>query len=92
MWTDVGEHLPADKKLRWIHDHLLEPGVSIGLHEHVDDEEYYYVLAGSGTLIMDGEEHPVQAGDLAAVYPGGRHGIKNTSDQTMRLLVISINQ
>ena len=91
-WTDVSANLPSERKLQWLHDHTLEPGVSIGIHAHHTDEEYYYVLSGSGIMTLDGEEQPIETGDLSAIYPGGTHGIKNTSNKVMRLLVISIHR
>jgi mannose-6-phosphate isomerase-like protein (cupin superfamily) len=36
-------------------------------------EEYYYVLSGSGTAILDGREHPLAAGDFLRLPPGTTH-------------------
>lgn len=81
--------LPA-RRLRFVHDDVLAPGVSIGVHAHRDDEEYYYILSGSGTMHLDGVEHSVSAGDITAVYPGGVHGLVNDGDQDLRVIVFSI--
>ncbi|MGY8826167.1 MAG: cupin domain-containing protein [Candidatus Latescibacterota bacterium] len=70
---------------------VLAPGVSIGIHSHKDDEEYYYILAGAGTMSLDGEDFRVAAGDITAVYPGGDHGLLNDGDQDLRVLVFSIS-
>ena len=73
--------------VRFIHDDVLAPGVSIGVHWH-DHEEYYYILSGEGTMTLDGERFPIAAGDLTAIYPGGSHGLENTGATEMRILVI----
>jgi uncharacterized cupin superfamily protein len=77
--------------LNYIHDDVLPPGVSIGAHRHTGDEEYYYIVAGQGVMTLDGERIDVQAGDITAVYPGGQHGLENTSAGDMRIIVISVS-
>ena len=91
-WTSVlaGEDLQG-KHLRFFHDDVLAPGVSIGVHRHEDDEEYYYIVSGSGTMTLDGERFPVEAGDITAVYPGGEHGLENDGDEDLRIIVISVS-
>jgi quercetin dioxygenase-like cupin family protein len=37
-------------------------------------EEYYYVLSGNGTAILDGREHPLAPGDFLRLPPGTTHG------------------
>ena len=46
----------------------------------------YYVLDGSGTVSLDGSEHPVQKGSLVHIPPGVIHGARGR----MRVLVIGI--
>lgn len=76
------------RHLKFIHDDVLAPGVSIGVHTHADDEEYYYIVEGEGTMTLDGETFAVRAGDIAAVFPGGQHGLANTSDADLRIIVV----
>lgn len=47
----------------------LPPGAESVAHDHTDDgaEDVYAVLAGSGWVIVDGEEVPVQPGTFIAV-------------------------
>lgn len=78
------------RHLRFMHHDVLPPGTSIGLHPHRDDEEYYYVLRGRGEMTLGEVVHPVGPGDLTAVYPGGRHGLANTGDEDLEILVISV--
>lgn len=90
-WTEV--LAPGDlpgRTLKFIHDDVLPPGASVGAHPHPDDEEYYYVLSGEGEMILDGKPHPVGAGDVAAVFPGGRHALRNVGQAPLRFLVICV--
>jgi oxalate decarboxylase/phosphoglucose isomerase-like protein (cupin superfamily) len=90
-WTTVldGRDL-AGRRLNFIHDDVLAPGVTIGVHTHTDDEEYYYVVSGHGVMILDGERHEIGPGDITAVYPGGEHGLENSSEGDLRIIVISV--
>ena len=84
----LGDDDLKGRHLKFIHDDTLAPGVSIGVHTHADDEEYYYIVAGEGTMTLDGETFTVRAGDIAAVFPGGQHGLANTSDADLRIIVV----
>jgi mannose-6-phosphate isomerase-like protein (cupin superfamily) len=75
--------------LRFLHDDVLPPGASIGVHQHTH-EEHYYVLSGRGTMVLDGKSHPVGPGDVGSVYPGGSHGLVNNSPEPLRLIVIGL--
>ena len=76
--------------LRFIHDDVLPPRTSIGIHRHEDDEEYYYVVSGSGVMVLDDKKYTVNAGDITVVLPGGQHGLENTTDEDLRVVVICI--
>jgi quercetin dioxygenase-like cupin family protein len=45
-----------------------------------------YVLEGSGTVILDGVEHPVSKGSLVHIPPGVVHGARGR----VRVLVVGI--
>lgn len=44
-------------------------------HQHVD-EEFLYVLEGSGTWFLNGKEIPAKTGDVLYTAPNDLHGIK----------------
>ena len=56
------------------------------LHYHKRSTELYYVLDGSGSVILDGAERPVAKGSLVHTPPGVVHGARGR----MRVLVIGI--
>ncbi len=55
-------------------------------HFHKRSTELYYVLDGAGSVLLDGVEHPVQAGSLVHIPPGVVHGARGR----MRVLVVGI--
>lgn len=65
----------------------LPPGTSIGVHEHADNEEIYFIVQGSGTMTTNGERFRVTAGDLIVNKPGWCHGLDNDSNSTLNVLV-----
>jgi len=79
------------RRMRFIHDDILPPGVSIGVHKHTEDEEYCYIVSGSGTMTLDEQRVEVVAGDITAVFPGGIHGLENTGTADLRVIVISVS-
>ncbi len=48
-------------------------------------EEYYFVLAGHGTAVLDGREYPLNAGDFLRLPPGTTHGFI-TGDEPLEML------
>lgn len=70
---------------------VLAPGVSIGEHRHgADEEEYYLVLDGRGTMRRGDEQFEVAAGDLVRNPPGGSHGLTNTGEDDLRIFVFEV--
>lgn len=65
----------------------LPPGSAIGVHSHWSDEELYYVVEGQGTMTVDGEESAVGPGTASLCKSGGSHGLANTSEGVITLLV-----
>ncbi len=77
--------------LHFIDVAVLAPGTSIGRHRHApDEEEFYLVVEGRGTMWRDGEEFAVRAGDLIRNAAGGAHGLVNSGERDLRLFVFEI--
>ncbi|HLI15531.1 MAG TPA: cupin domain-containing protein [Acidimicrobiales bacterium] len=47
-------------------------------HVHERTEECFYIIAGEGLFVLDGERHLVGPGTIVFAPPGTRHGIFNT--------------
>ena len=59
---------------------VLEPG-----SHHT--EECYVILRGRGTMTLAGEKVEVEAGTFIHLPPWCEHGVENTGDETMEILI-----
>ena len=55
--------------------------------QHVN-EEFQYIIEGSGTWFLNGKETPIQKGDLMYAKPWDMHGISNTGKDTLKFFVM----
>jgi mannose-6-phosphate isomerase-like protein (cupin superfamily) len=65
----------------------IPPRASIGLHEHGDNEEIYFIVSGHGTMTVNEEQIAVSKGDLIVNRRGWTHGLANTSNEILKVLV-----
>jgi uncharacterized cupin superfamily protein len=90
-WREVLDSQdPGGGRIQFVHDDVLPPGTSIGIHRHNGEQEYHYIVSGCGVMTLDGNEYEVSDGDITAVFPGGAHGLENRSDRDLRILVICV--
>lgn len=66
----------------------FEPGQAHSLHAHAGLDKLYHVLEGEGVFLLDGQELPMQAGDLLVAPEGVPHGVKNNGSE--RLVVLAV--
>ena len=55
-------------------------------HQHAD-EEFLYIVEGSGEWYLNGKTSPAKTGDVLYTAPNDMHGIKNTGSKTLRFFV-----
>jgi mannose-6-phosphate isomerase-like protein (cupin superfamily) len=55
------------------------------IHRHAP-EQCYYIIRGSGLMIIDDETQEVGQGDAIYIPPNVAHGIKNTGDGVLEYL------
>jgi uncharacterized cupin superfamily protein len=69
----------------------IAPGEGIPEHdEHArDQEEVFYVLSGSPTLVIDGEGHPAPAGTFARLSPEHSRTVRNDGGAPASVLIVS---
>ncbi len=61
----------------------LEPGASIGYHEHDTGSEIMYILQGTGTALYDGVEEILEPGMCGYCPKGHSHGIANAGTEDL---------
>ncbi|MEG0750587.1 MAG: cupin domain-containing protein [Oscillospiraceae bacterium] len=66
----------------------LEPGCSIGFHEHIGDTEAYYILKGNAEYDDNGVTTTLQKGDVTFTDDGEGHAIKNVGDSTLEFMAL----
>jgi uncharacterized cupin superfamily protein len=69
----------------------IPPRESIPEHDETgrDQEELFFVVSGSPTLVIDGDEHPAPAGTFARIAPAHRRTVRNDSSQPSSVLIVS---
>jgi mannose-6-phosphate isomerase-like protein (cupin superfamily) len=82
----------ADFKGTWgfVEYVTVPPKSAIPIHKHEQDEELYFIFEGSGIMTIDGQEQKVGVGDLAICRLGSSHGLRNTAQQEIKLIVVGI--
>jgi uncharacterized cupin superfamily protein len=69
----------------------IPPGESIPEHDETerDQEELFFVLAGSPTLVIDGESYPAPVGTFARLDTRPRRTVRNDGAETASVLIVS---
>lgn len=66
----------------------LPPHGEVRPHLHQDNHEIFIAIAGQGNFILGDECHQFAVGDVVYVPPQTKHGIKNTGNQPLEVMVI----
>jgi mannose-6-phosphate isomerase-like protein (cupin superfamily) len=68
----------------------LEPGRILGLHHHVGDAEFYYVLSGRATITVGDKEVDATPGTAIYIPPSAKHKILNDGKEKF-VMVYGLN-
>jgi len=66
----------------------INPGCSIGLHEHLAEEEIFYIISGEGLVNDNGTVKEVAAGDAILTGNGASHSIENIGKVPLVLVAV----
>ena len=70
----------------------IEPGCTLGFHEHHGETETYYILSGEGSY-NDGEKSfPVKTGDVTFCPDNSGHALDNTGDTDLVFMALIIKK
>ena len=67
--------------------YCFEPGQRQKVHAHAGSDKVYHVLEGCGTFHIGGESKELQANSTVMAPSGVEHGVTNTSNERLVLLV-----
>lgn len=70
----------------------IEPGCSLGFHEHHGESETYYILKGQGIYSDNGTLRMVKAGDVTFTPDGEGHALTNTEDTDLVFMALIIKE
>ena len=68
----------------------VDPGCSIGYHDHQHETEFYYIIKGEAVFQDDGQEVLLHAGDIAATGYGHSHGLINRTEEPVELIALIV--
>jgi mannose-6-phosphate isomerase-like protein (cupin superfamily) len=70
-------------------EELMPPGASETAHHHTQSRQFFYVLAGELTLIVNHQSHTLHTHEGLEIAPGETHQALNRSNILVRFLVTS---
>ncbi len=68
----------------------LNPGHRMNYHSHQRRDEIWNVVSGEGTVVVDGMEQPVKAGDVVTMQAGCRHTVCATTE--LKLIEVQLGE
>ena len=78
------EQATDDQAIKEIGRMTLKKGASIGMHQHVDNDDTYIIIAGTGVFTgSDGKEIEVGPKSVTIAGPGESHALRNDNDQDL---------
>ena len=64
-------------------------GIGIPIHRHLDKDEAFYVIEGSGNLILDDVRLPIGKGASIFIPKNSWHGFENASHELLLLWTVA---
>lgn len=65
----------------------LEPGQVQSVHDHADQDKFYYVIEGRGVFTVGDEVAEVGPGHVVWAAAGVPHGVENKGQERLTLLM-----
>ncbi|MDI9311178.1 MAG: cupin domain-containing protein [Limnohabitans sp.] len=68
---------------------ILNPSETETLHYHQKVTQVFFVLSGKAKFVIDDVEFVLHEQDSITIYPKQKHLVKNVSNTTLQLIIIS---
>ncbi|MGI9318916.1 MAG: cupin domain-containing protein [bacterium] len=90
QWADGcdGWHLVKSKNLSVILEEV-SPGGSEIMHYHCKSEQFFFVLDGIATLVVDGVTHTIKPQEGFHIKSGVSHQLQNNHSKNLSFIVTS---
>jgi mannose-6-phosphate isomerase-like protein (cupin superfamily) len=69
-------------------EEVLPAGAAVGRHHHLETEEIYYILHGTGRMTVGHDVCEVKEGDAIFIPRGHAHTLENTGSTPMTILLV----
>jgi len=69
---------------------LFRPGQKASVHAHTALYEVFYLLGGSGHIVVDGVSHELEQGSCIRIDPDEEHELSNTGETDMTVLYFGL--
>jgi mannose-6-phosphate isomerase-like protein (cupin superfamily) len=76
----------------YVDHYVINPGVTVGPAKKDDIAEIYHVLAGTGTVTVNGETVPIKLGDTIPVDMGQTRSFTQTGTEPLELFVNAVSR
>ncbi len=67
---------------------VIAPGKASTLHYHKASEETYYLLRGTGEIVVNGQAHTLRPGQACLIEIGETHQIFNPGESDLEFLAV----
>jgi len=84
IFNPAKESLPTRYSIAYAY---VEPGGKT-LNHVLEQSETYYIIAGQGTMFINGEEHPIKAGSCYLIPPQTEQWLRNDGKTRIEFLVM----
>ena len=68
----------------------IDPGNSIGFHNHNHETEFYYIIKGEGVFNDNGQEVVVHTGDVCVTGFGQGHSMANRTEEPLEMIALVV--
>lgn len=83
--TDFRKVLETSEHTQLVIMHI-PPGGEIGEEIHTENDQVLYLVAGEGTVYLDGVASEYKEGDIAVVAAGTKHNFVASSQQPLKII------
>jgi mannose-6-phosphate isomerase-like protein (cupin superfamily) len=83
-----GWHLLANDDLT-VAQEIMPPKSTGVVHYHEVCQQFFYILEGEVTIVIEDKKHILNAGDGMLISPGALHQIRNDSSNDAHFIAIS---
>ena len=71
---------------------IVEPGGCLSLQLHHLRSEHWFVVAGTGVAIVDGENKSLHAGSSIDIPIKAKHRVQNSSDENLIIIEVQTGE